>query len=182
MSLHLVTRDRWALSAPCVGKAKPGDADYAEKLKAAYAGLPAMGTSVPALQAHAGGLFATQLKADGSGIEETGSWAASPQWHEELRTKVSAALGRAGDLTVNDMNTLGDAILETFEETTLSATDEAAMLKQSGVGFALYRLGSTKISDFDLLIAEAIARHLRAATDLQAKIKTVVEYSGGIRT
>jgi hypothetical protein len=165
-----------------LGTGNPADADYADKVKAAYTGLPAAGTSIPALQAHAGGLFALQLKADGSGVEETGSWAASPQWHEQLRAKVSAALGRAGALTVEDMNTLGDTILETFEETTLSAVDEAAMLKPAGVGFALYRLGSTPMRDFDALIAEAIARHLRAATDLQAKIKSVVDYSGGIRT
>ena len=165
-----------------LGKAKPGDAGYDEKLKSAYTGLPAMGASMPALQAHAGGLFATQLKADGSGVEETGSWAASPQWHEELRTKVSAVLGQAEALTVDDMSTLGDAFLETFEETTLSATDEAAMLKQGDVGFALYRLGSTKITDFDVLIAEAIARHLRAATQLQGKIQKVVNYTKGIPT
>jgi hypothetical protein len=179
----LIFDPKWAGTLSTVGFFSPGHhqrilSGTPADPDAEYEGLPAQGTPVKTLQAHAGGLSAFQP--EGTGVGRYPLQQVSPRWHRELKQEISRELADDGYLELKSIEDLGKAVTGYFRKTVFGSSENIGNLSLLNPGrqaFNLYYV--THGSDGrakDLAAMKIIAREAyeRADDELETRINKVL--------
>jgi len=179
----LIFDPKWAGATSTVGFFSPKHherivGNSPADLTAEYQGLPAIGSPVKTLQAHAGGLSA--LQPEGAALRRFPLQQASPRWHTELKQAISSEMADDGYLELKSIRDLGDSIVGYFKKTVLGSSQTSGNVSLLGSGqqaFNLYYIthGSDgKPKSLNEMKSIAETAYERADKELEAKINKVV--------